>query len=291
MSEPRGSGRTGLQPYWDEVSGRYAPADPLAAVCYPGAPPWFNRFIGRFQARAVARALAGLPLRGTRALDVGCGMGRWTRWLHARGAHVTGIDPTEEMLEAARRLSPDLDYRRMSATAIGLPDAEFDLVTAVTVVQHLRPEEQRRGMAEIARVLRPGGHALLLDLIDRGDRGPVVFPRAPEDWIALAREAGLDLVAWRGQEFIPLVRAGWALANALGKRPAGESAGRPAANEERRESWFDRMGRRPALRILLLPLRLMVWASYPLEWLCERLVPARWARHGCFLYRRLPTAP
>jgi SAM-dependent methyltransferase len=284
MSTPKGSGRTGLQPYWDEVSGRYAPADPLAAVCYPGAPPWFNRFIGRFQALAVARALADLPLQGARALDVGCGMGRWTRWLHARGARVTGVDPTAEMLDAARRLSPDLDYRRMSATAIGLGDAEFDLVTAVTVVQHLSPEEQRTAMREIARVLRPGGHALLLDLIDLGDRGPVVFPRAPGDWISLARDAGLDLVAWRGQEFIPLIRAGWALADALGRRPAGEPSA--DATGGRGEGWFDRIGRRPGLRLLLLPLRVLVLASYPLEWLCERFAPARWARHGCFLYRR-----
>ena len=230
------------------------------------------------------RALAGLSLRGARALDVGCGMGRWTRWLSARGATVIGIDPTEEMLEAARRLSPDLDYRRMSATAIELPEAGFDFAMAVTVIQHLRPGEQQAALREIARVLRPGGHALLLELIDLGDRGPVVFPRAPEGWIALARESGLDLVAWRGQEFIPLVRAGWALANALRKRPAG--AGAPA-----RESWFDRMGRRPGLRVLLLPLRIVVWASYPVEWLCERLAPARWARHGCFLVRLRPTAP
>ena len=291
MSEPTGSGRTGLQPYWDEVSGRYATADPLAAVCYPGAPPWFNRFIGLFQARAVARALVGVPVRGTRALDVGCGMGRWTRWLSAQGAEVTGIDPTEEMIEAARRLSSDLDYRRMSATVIGFPDASFDLVIAVTVIQHLRPEEQRAAMGEIARILRPGGHALLLDLIDRGDRGPVVFPRAPEDWIALARELGLDLVAWRGQEFIPLIRTGWRIANAFGKRPAGEGAAAPVPGENRNESWFDRMQKRSGLRILLLPLRLMVWASYLIEWLCERLAPARLARHGCFLVRRRATAP
>jgi len=281
MSQSDRSGRTGLQPYWDEVSGRYATADPLAAVCYPGAPPWFNRFIGRFQMRAVKRVLDVIPLEGVRALDVGCGMGRWTRLLHARGASVIGIDPTEEMIEAARRLSPDLDYRRMSATAIGLPDAGFDLVTAVTVVQHLRPEEQRAAVAEIARVLRPGGHALLLDLIDLGDRGPVVFPRAPEDWIALARAAGLDLVAWRGQEFIPLIRMGWRVANALGRGSAEAKGAAPA----RGNSWFDRMQRRPGLRVLLLPLRLMVWASYPMEWLCVRLAPARSARHGCFLYR------
>jgi SAM-dependent methyltransferase len=276
MSESERSGRTGLQSYWDEVSGRHAPVDPLSAVCYPGAPPWFNRFIGRFQARAVERALAGLQLQGARALDVGCGMGRWTRLLHARGARVTGIDPTQEMLEAALRLSPDLDYRRMSATALDLPDAEFDLVTAVTVIQHLGPTEQRAAFREIARVLRPGGHAICLDLIDLGDRGPVVFPRSPEGWIALARESGLGLVAWRGQEFIPLIRAGWRAAAALGRRSEAPGGAR--------RSWFE--DPRPAMRALLGPLRLVVAVSDPVERLCERIAPAARARHGCFLYRK-----
>src|SRR5437764_1431615 len=81
-----------------------ASTDPLAAVCYPAAPPWFNRFYAHFQLRTVARMLGDLPLRGARALDVGCGSGRWTRWLAERGAEPVGIDPTAAMLETARRL-------------------------------------------------------------------------------------------------------------------------------------------------------------------------------------------
>src|SRR6185295_8147764 len=101
-------------PYWDRVANRYAATDPLGAVCYPAAPPWFNRFYARFHLRTVERMLGDLPLAGKRALDVGCGSGRWCRWLATRGARVTGIDPTIGMLEAARRLSPGIDFQRMS---------------------------------------------------------------------------------------------------------------------------------------------------------------------------------
>ncbi len=281
MRREPGTGRTGLQPYWDEVSGRYAPADPLAAVCYPGAPVWFNRFIARFQLRAVHRALDGVPLLGRHALDVGCGMGRWTRLLQEAGARVTGVDPTAEMLEAARRLSPALDYRRMSATALDLDDTSFDLVTSVTVLQHLRPEEQAQAVGEIARVLKPGGRALLLELIDEDDRGPVVYPRPPAGWIGLAREKGLVLDGWRGQEYIPLLR--------IIRRARAGGAGRGEAqpgDARQQASAFERVRTLPFPRAALLALRATVVLSYPVEWFCERMAPPAWARHGAFVFRK-----
>ncbi len=127
MTEQKASGEAGvttLRPYWDRVAGSYAATDPLGAVCYPAAPRWFNRFYARFQLRAIERIMSGVQLDGARCLDVGCGGGRWTRWMTARGADVVGIDPTESMLDAARGLSPDLDFRAMSATKIdSLPTA------------------------------------------------------------------------------------------------------------------------------------------------------------------------
>lgn len=282
MSREGRTQRTGLQNYWDDVSGRYALADPLAAICYPGAPAWFNRFIARFQLRALLRALDGIPLEGRRALDVGCGMGRWTRLLRERGAVVTGVDPTAEMLEAARRLSPSLDYRRMSVTALDLPDASFDLVTCVTVLQHLRAEEQVRGLTEIARVLRPGGSAVLLELIDERDRGPVVYPRPPEEWIRLAAGHGLDIDRWWGQEFIPLLRLA-RRAGATGR----DAGGSPPADHAAQGSAFERVRTFRFPRAALLALRAAIVLSDPLERLCERAAPAGWARHGLFSFRKV----
>jgi len=269
------SGDTTLMPYWDRVATRYAATDPLAAVCYPAAPPWFNRFYAHFQLRTVARMLGDLPLRGARALDVGCGGGRWTRWLAERGAEPVGIDPTAAMLETARRLSPGLTFHRMSATTIDLPEASFDLVMAVTVIQHLRPDEQARAAAAMSRVLRSGGHLFVFDLIDQRDPGRVVFPRLPAAWIELYRQQRLTLLRWEGQEFVPLIRALTAL--------LPSQTGKAAESDVTAPSMLERIGARRAAFASLWP---VIQMSYPLESLCERWLPAARARHGCFLFRK-----
>lgn len=269
--------RTALMPYWDRVAGRYAATDPLGAVCYPAAPPWFNRFYAYFQLRAVERLLKGFPVAGVDALDVGCGSGRWSRWLAARGARVVGIDPTTAMLETARNLSPAVTFELMSATDLGFPESSFDLVMAVTVIQHLRPAEQERAAQAMCRVLRPGGTLFVFDLIDQRDPGRVVFPRTPEAWIDLYRRQGMELVRWEGQEYVPVIRALLAL-RALRRRPAQAEADITAP------SALEQAGRRPAAFWPLWPL---IQVSYPLEFACEHLLPSRAARHGCFLFRKL----
>jgi len=279
MEETRpesGAGPTALTPYWDRVANEYAARDPLGAVCYPAAPRWFNRFYARFQVRAVERVLNTLPLAGARCLDVGCGSGRWSRWLAARGAKVVGIDPTPGMLETARRLSPGIELHRMSATDIALPPESFDLVLSVTVIQHLRPAEQARAAVAMCRTLKPGGTLFVLDLIDQRDPGRLVFARRPEEWIALYRAEGMELVRWMGQEYVPLIRALTALVPSQRRRAAaGEDVAAPSVIED--------AGRHPLVFAALWP---VIQLSYPLELLCERLLPDAWGRHGAFLFRK-----
>jgi SAM-dependent methyltransferase len=272
-------------PYWDRVATQYAAADPLAAVCYPAAPRWFNRFYAFFQLRAVERLLAGHRLAGARALDVGCGSGRWSRWLAARGAQVVGVDPTAAMLETARRLSPGVRFEAMSATDLGFPPDHFDFVMAVTVIQHLQPAEQARAAAAMARVVRPGGTLFVFDLIDRRDPGRIVFPRAPEDWIALYGGLGLQMVRWEGQEFVPLIRALTALLSLRARLRGRRRARRrdAAAEAVAAPSMLEQVGRR---QLAFLPLWPIIQMSYPLEILCERWLPAGYARHGCFLFQK-----
>jgi ubiquinone/menaquinone biosynthesis C-methylase UbiE len=267
------SGTTTLMPYWDRVASRYAAEDPLAAVCYPAAPRWFNRFYAYFQHRSVSRILAGEALRGKRALDVGCGSGRWSRFLRDRGAEVTGIDPTPAMLETAMRLSPGVEFRRMSATEIDLPAESVDFVLSVTVIQHLQPEEQVKAAASMCRVLKPGGRLFLLDLIDHNDPGRLVFPRRPQGWINLYQEHGARLVHWEGQEYVPLIRMLTALLPS--QRNKGSAVTAPSVIED--------IGAKRALFLATWP---VIQISYPLELLCERLMPSDWARHACFLFEK-----
>jgi 2-polyprenyl-3-methyl-5-hydroxy-6-metoxy-1,4-benzoquinol methylase len=279
--ELKAAGRTALAPYWDRVARTHAALDPLGAVCYPAAPRWLNDFFARLQVRAVLQMLGAEDLRGKRCLDVGCGSGRWSRWLAGQGADVVGIDPTEAMLATARTLSPGLDLRRMSATAIDLPPESFDLVMAVTVIQHLRPEEQAEAARAMCRVLRPGGTLFVLDLIDLHDGGHVVFPRPPQDWISLYASQGLALERFEGQEFIALLRP---LVRLLPSRRTDSSS----VDSVQAPSLLERLGRYPAAFWPLWPL---VRATEALEPLCQRFLPAAWGRHGCFLFRKPISSP
>jgi 2-polyprenyl-3-methyl-5-hydroxy-6-metoxy-1,4-benzoquinol methylase len=64
------------------------------------------------------------------ALDVGCGEGRFSRMLSEAGVRTIGVDPTERLIEEARRLDPEGDYRIGRAEELKFPDGTFDLVVS-----------------------------------------------------------------------------------------------------------------------------------------------------------------
>ena len=218
--------------------------------------------------------MSGFALDGVRCLDVGCGGGRWSRWMAARGGDVIGIDPTEAMLHAARATSPEADFQQMSATQLDFSANSFDLVFAVTVLQHLEPAEQEVAAAEMCRVLRPGGTLFVLELIDRSDPGRQVFPRSPQVWVELFRRYRAELVRWDGQEFVPLIRTLMALIPRRDALPSEDTT---------TPSFIERLG---ADRLKFLPLWPIVQVSAPLEYACESLAPRERARHGAFLFHK-----
>jgi SAM-dependent methyltransferase len=100
--------------------------------------------------------------RFERALDVGCGEGRFCRMLKARGISVVGIDPTDELLAQARRRDPGGDYRLARAEALPVHDASFDLVVSYLTLIDIA--DFRAAMTEMVRVLKPNGTLLIANL-------------------------------------------------------------------------------------------------------------------------------
>lgn len=100
------------------------------------------------------------PLEGKRALDVGCGAGLLAEPLARLGAAVTGVDPAQELVEAAREHSAvqalQIDYR---AAAVENVEGEFDLITAMEVIEHTADPQQF--LRHLVRLLVPGGLLIL----------------------------------------------------------------------------------------------------------------------------------
>ena len=96
-------------------------------------------------------------------LDVGCGTGGMMSWLsrYRQGANVTGLDVNAEAVGFCRSRNHD-QVTMGSATHLPFRSASFDLLTCFDVLVHLRGHEsERAAMAEMFRVLRPGGIALV----------------------------------------------------------------------------------------------------------------------------------
>jgi predicted SAM-dependent methyltransferase len=153
---------------------------------------------------AFVRGYLGALPDGTRVLDAGCGEGVLVEEFHDRLA-IQGVDPNYE----------SAFVRRGSLTQLPYDPAAFDRATCLDVLEHLTFEEQPRALAELFRIIRPGGellvsvpnlahlqsrvHFLLLGRLIHtaslekhpGDR-PVV------EYLDLARRAGFRLVEQRG---------------------------------------------------------------------------------------------
>ena len=104
--------------------------------------------------------LAGRQFR--RALDVGCGEGRFCRMLLAAGIPAVGLDPTQALIGEARRRDPGGDYRLGRAEALPFEAATFDLVVSYLTLIDIA--DFRAALAEMSRVLRPGGSLLIANL-------------------------------------------------------------------------------------------------------------------------------
>ena len=156
----------------------------------------------------------GLNLSGRKVLDVGCGGGILTEALARCGAQATGIDLSNESIEAAkvhaRQQGLDIDYRYENIDETASKHAgEFDAITCMEMLEHV--PEPKKIIAACSRLLKPGGHAFfstinrtpkafvfvifggeyILRLLPRGTHSyrKLIRPSELKQW---AQESGLD---------------------------------------------------------------------------------------------------
>ncbi len=132
--------------YFDEVANKYD--------------SWYTTPMGRFVDEVETRLAFELftPEKGMTVLDAGCGTGNFSIKLAERGAPVTGIDLSTEMMavaqEKARRRDLNIEFLEMNIYDQAFPDNYFDGVFSMAVFETL--DESQQAFKELMRVLKPG---------------------------------------------------------------------------------------------------------------------------------------
>jgi ubiquinone/menaquinone biosynthesis C-methylase UbiE len=143
---------------------------------------------------------------GETMLDIGCGTGTLAlaakRRLGLQGK-VFGVDAALEMVAAAqakaRKAGCDIQVETAAAQALPFADGGFDLVTSTLMLHHIPKPARPAAVAEMLRVLRPGGRALVVDFATSSEVGGGLFHRLhrygrvrPEQIAALLTDAGFE---------------------------------------------------------------------------------------------------
>ncbi|GIJ12910.1 class I SAM-dependent methyltransferase [Micromonospora andamanensis] len=130
-------------------------------------------------------------------LDLGCGPGHWSGYLHSLGADVTGVDLVGEFIDHARANFPGPVFRLGSMTGMDIPDHSVAGILSWYSTIHLPPAELDLALAEFRRMLAPSG-SLVIGFFDSDDE------------VAEFEHKVLTAYRWPADEFsIRLARAGF----------------------------------------------------------------------------------
>ncbi len=143
---------------------------------------WFYDSISRLAALSVGGeahfrqlALQGLTIHSdTKILDLCCGSGQATQFLVKSSQNVTGLDASPLSLKRAREHVPSASYVEAFAEEMPFADNQFDIVHTSVALHEMKPQQLRKIIQEVHRVLKLGGVFTLVDF--HTPSNPIFWP-------------------------------------------------------------------------------------------------------------------
>lgn len=202
--------------YWSLVSSRCTNVDfirdpdGLSIVCGISAPPWLNQYYAKFQRQVFEKLFSFIEFQsGTkdlRALDIGCGAGRWCRFLAEHGYNTTGIDLQEELI--AINSVRYRDYHNCifyhSSIQDFEPESAFDLICSITVIQHIPAEEQKIVINKLRSLLNLGGYCIIMENLKH--QAIHLWSKKVASWKRSFEQAGFRTIAVQYYDYSPFLR-------------------------------------------------------------------------------------
>lgn len=274
-----------IQNYWNDRAKKYINFNEKgwSAICFCGAPVWYNKFLDHSQKIVFLKLINEIEgIKKNKILDVGCGIGRWTSLLSEMGAVMIGIDFSEVMIQKAKENSKpqNIDLRYMDVCRLEFPKNVFDIVSSVTVLQHLPLENQEKAIKELCRVTKKGGYILIIEATYM-KKHRLIFPRKPIWWIESFEKNGCKMVKAQGQWYIPLLRFLRLIPAAKFLRINNEKEN---INSTIEEDFCRKKIENNSFKMFFI--KTMVNISYPIESICMRTLPIKYATHVGFLFKK-----
>lgn len=151
------------------------------------------------------------------ALDIGCGIGNYHPLLDDFFQSIDGAEVSAASADTARRRNPSVTYSVYDGKTLPYPDESFDLAFTICVMHHVPPPAWPNFVAEMYRVLKPGGLALVFEHNPGNPLTMRAVNNCPfdEDAVLLTRKETADLFRGRGFESL---RSGYILTLPAGNR-------------------------------------------------------------------------
>lgn len=146
------------------------------------------------------RTLLKPLVKGKKVLDLGCGFGSLSQWLHEQKALVQGQDLSQKMIELAQESYPHLKFQQGPSHKIKLAQKSVEVVASALMVHYLK--DPKPTFKEVARVLKPQGHFIFSfhhpvgEILKKTPKGAVLSDYFEERWYDWEMLPGMKLKSY-----------------------------------------------------------------------------------------------